>query len=525
MRHDKRFRKARLALGAVVAIAGLVLTACAGNAQSNDPHHITIALGEEPRSLASWNAYAAAGHVVLRNIQEALLNRDPETNELVGELATSWEQVDDTTWHFTLREGVSFTDGTPFNAETAADGLNYVLSPENAFAMRVFLGPDVTAEAVDEYTLALKTATPDPILPDRMYYVTIPSYAAIEDDPDAYDTTPVGTGPYTLERWDRGQRIELVANEEWWGRDDEQAALGDNESVTSATYVFRPETQVRAGLISSGEADLARWVTQDQCESAPNCVYDTGVETIHLRLDTPNPLLGDVRVREAISLALDRDALLNQILGGGEVAAQLVGPSATGFNPALTVTEPDLDAAKALIEEAAADGVDLSTPLRVVTREGNILRSNEAIQLIADTLTSIGLTAVTSETVESASFEEQWAAGYPQIPADRGWVALQMHGNELLDYSASFGMFFTCDAALSAFCDDKVEAPYIAATEAIGETRESQLQALAQTAYDTYADLPIGQPNFYYALSDKVDWQPRVDGFQLLKEMTLAPSK
>ena len=81
----------------------------------------------------------------------------PKTNDLVPELALSWKQIDPTNWQFKLRQGVKFTDGSPFDAKAAATSINYVLDPKNAFAMRTFLGPDVQASAVDQYTLNIKT--------------------------------------------------------------------------------------------------------------------------------------------------------------------------------------------------------------------------------------------------------------------------------------------------------------------------------------------------------------------------------
>src|SRR5690606_22435785 len=106
-------------------------------------------------------------------------------------------------------ENGSFHDGSPFNAEAAAFGLNHVLDPDNAFPMRTFLGPELTATAVDEYTLDVTTEAPDPILPTRLYFVTIPSMKALQENPDDWDSHPVGTGPYKFVAWNRGQSIEL----------------------------------------------------------------------------------------------------------------------------------------------------------------------------------------------------------------------------------------------------------------------------------------------------------------------------
>src|SRR5918999_6436805 len=131
------------ALGLSASAIGMALRAApeAALAQAEPAGQITISLSAEPSTLENWNAYSLDGHPVLRNIFEALLNRDPATNELVGELATAWEWTDDQTIRFTLREGVTFHDGTPLTTENAVSGLNYTWSSENAFDIIQFMGP------------------------------------------------------------------------------------------------------------------------------------------------------------------------------------------------------------------------------------------------------------------------------------------------------------------------------------------------------------------------------------------------
>ena len=97
---------------------------------------VTIVVGEEPLMLAGHDATASFNNQIMRNFDEALLNRDPKTSELVPELATKWEQTNPTTWRFTLRQGVKFHDGSPFNAESAAEALNFMWSKENNFRVR-----------------------------------------------------------------------------------------------------------------------------------------------------------------------------------------------------------------------------------------------------------------------------------------------------------------------------------------------------------------------------------------------------
>ena len=502
----------------------MVLTACSGgsggDSGGSDGSEVTIALGEEPRTLASWNAYSNDGHPILRNVGEALLNRDPATSELVPELATAWSQIDDLNWQFTLREGVKFHDGTEFNAEAAADALNYVLDPENAFPMRTFLGPNVTFSATDEFTLNVETETADPILPTRLYFVTIPSPTQIEEDPAAYETNPIGTGPYKFTSWDRGRSIVLEANPDWWGLENTDEAQGVQD-ITKATYVFRPETAVRAAMVSQSEADMSNRITLEQCEEAPKCESTPTVEMVILRLDMPNPTLGDLRIRQAISLAFDKDVVMNDLGGGGELFGQIVGPAATGYAD-LPPFPYDVKRATELVAEAAADGVDVTVPLHVNAREGYILRANEQIQYIADQLKAIGLTGVTSGMFETAAFEEQWTIGYDNIPADRGLIGLQQHGNELMDYSGSIGGYYSCTGQTSAYCDQTLEDMYVEATAATGEDRQEKLAAIAEYVYETVPVVPIGAPSFNFGLSNRLDWTPRMDGFILLKEMTLS---
>lgn len=513
----------RIGAVATLAAAVMVLTACSGGTGGNggdggDSSEITIALGEEPRTLASWNAYSNDGHPILRNVGEALLNRDPETAELVPELATEWSQVDDLNWSFTLREGVKFHNGKDFNAQAAADALNYVLDADNAFPMRTFLGPNVTFTATDEFTLNAETETPDPILPTRLYFVTIPEPSQIKDDPAAYETNPIGTGPYKFVSWERGQNIVLEANPDWWGLTDTDDARGTQE-IQKATYLFRPETAVRAAMVGQGEADLVNRITTEQCDDSPKCESTPTVEMVLLRLDTPNPTLGDLRIRQAISMAFDKDVVMNDLGGGGDLFGQIVGSAAVGYAD-LEPYPYDPEKAKELVAEAAADGVDVTVPLQVNAREGYILRANEQIQYIADQLVAIGLTGATSGMYETAAFEEQWTMGYDNIPPERGLLGLQQHGNELMDFSQSIAGYYSCDGATSAFCDPELDKMYVEANAATGDDRQAKLAAIAEFVYDEVPVIPIGAPSFNFGLVEDLNWTPRMDGFILLKEMT-----
>jgi peptide/nickel transport system substrate-binding protein len=508
------------ALGLSLPAAGLVSTGGLLGAQTPEPTgKIVLSLTVEPDTLENWRAYSTDGHPVIRNVQEALLNRDPVSNELVGELATSWEQTDDVTWRFTLREGVTFHNGEAFNAEVAAFGINYTWSPENNFQIYQYVGPDMNATAIDEYTVDVVTEAPDPILPSRLYFSPIPSMRQVQDEPDTLPDNPIGTGPYIFREWNRGQYIRLEANPDWWGHGAEDA-LGQ-VTIAEAEFVFREESAVRAAMVVSGEAQFARFLAPEDAETTPKSVTASSVETIFLRLDTMHPAMSDIRIRQAIGEAVDKQGVADQLFGGGEPASQLVGASATGYNPDLQPYPYDMDHATQLVEEAAAEGVQVDAPINVVTRQGIYLRNDEFAEYIANQLNEIGLTA-SSEVIEIAQYNEQFDQNYSDIPPERGWIATNPHGNEIMDVSSTAQAYYSCEGGSSTYCNPELDEALAKAIPLTGEERVAALQAVTKMYYDDYGSIPVIHMPLNYGLAENLTWEPRLDGFMLLKEMSLA---
>jgi peptide/nickel transport system substrate-binding protein len=497
------------ALGLSIPAAGAILgTQISGvSAQAAEPTgKLTISMSVEPDTLENWKAYSTDGHPILRNVQEALLNRDPVTNELVGELATAWEQTNETTWRFTLRQGVTFHNGDPFNAE------------ENEFEIYQFVGPDMTATAVDEYTLDVTTELPDPILPSRLYFSPFPNMIQVQERPDSLVTEPIGTGPYSFVEWNRGQYITITANPNWWGLTAEDA--GGTVTIKDCEFVFRAESAVRASQVTAGEAQIGRFLAPEDCATTPNCQSVSSVETIFLRLDTNHVAMKDIRIRQAIAFAVDKQAIADELFGGGEPASQLVGPSATGYNPNLEPYPYDMDRAKALVEEAAGAGVPIDAELTVVTREGIYLRNDELAEYVATQLREIGLNAK-SEVIEPALYNPDYSSNIKDVPETRGWITTNPHGNEIMDVSATAASYYTCDGAASVYCDPVLDAALDAALPLIGDERVAALNVVQQMFYDAYAAVPVIHMPLNYGLAANLQWTPRLDAFMLLKEMTL----
>jgi peptide/nickel transport system substrate-binding protein len=470
--------------------------------------------------LAGHDATADYNSQITRNIDEALLNRDPKTTELVPELATKWEQIDPLTWRFTLRQGVKFHDGLAFNAETAAEAINFMFDKKNAFRVRNRVGPEFVAKPVSEYVIDIVLESPDPVLPTRMFYSAMHSPKAQREAPDQTPIRPVGTGPYKFVEWVKGQYIKLEANPDWWGHTSPDARGA--ATIKDLTFVFRAEREVRTAMVQRKEADAARWVSQEQCKNAPQCKGGPTVETILLRPDTTNPVLGDKRIREAIALGIDKDVIMNDILGGGEPAAQLVRPTVFGHNPAIKPYPYDPARAKQLVAEAKAAGVPVdTTPLTLLARRAAYFRIEEATEAIGDMLKQAGLTTIKTQLLEGAKFTEVYSGAPKPIDPARGLLAINSHGNEMLDFAQTVSFYFTCAGTPSVFCDPEFDEMQKKALPLSGAEREKAYQAIGQAAHDQFIVVPIGAPSFWYAITQRLDWTPRADGFILGKEMTL----
>ncbi len=486
----------------------------------------TYAAIREWRTMEAFNAYDEVQSPGLRNVIEVLLDRDPVSNELIPELATSFEQLDELTWSFTIREGVSFHDGSPLNAEAVAYAVNHQWSEENAFQVRGFMGPQITAEAVDEYTVHVMTASPDPILPNRMHLQGISSMKQLLEEPDQYALVPIGTGPYKFKDFIAGDALILEANHDWWGLDPDQGARGAI-NFDEVVFLYRPEDAVRLAQVKTGEVDIAQWISAESCLEAEategiGCRSEVSVETLFMRMDLEPPregtAFGDQRVRLAFQLAVDYDTILDTILGGqATIARQMVGPSATGHNESIEPYGYDPERAKQLLDEAAADGVPVyETEFINVSLIGWFSRSEELHQAVNGYLQELGLNVVL-EVSELEPFIEK--VGKRPPPGRGRYFFVGPHGNELYDYALSLKGHLSCESPFATGCFPELDVMREAAEPLIGAERDQALQDIAQYVHDQVYSGAVAHLDLSYAVSDCLNWVVPLGHRALAKDM------
>ncbi len=482
----------RIALLCGAAVSCLGLPAFAADTD------VTIVLNEELETLEPCMASQSnIGRVLLQNISETMTELDPANGELMPRLATSWEETDDATWRFHLREGVAFSDGSAFDAEDVKHSIERTLSDQLTceIGAKYFGGMTITPTVVDAHTIDISSDPAQPILPLLMSTLTIvPAEAPME-----FTRDPVGTGPYELTEYNVGQDIILARRDGYWG---------DAPAVTKATYVFRSDDAVRAAMVQTGEADIAPLISQtDATNKATDFAYPNS-ETTYLRIDSNIPPLDDIRVRQALNMAVDREAFLGTLIPeDAQIATHMTVPSTLGADEDLAVPAYDPEGAKKLLEEAKADGVPVDTEILLLGRLGNFPNVTEVMEALQAMFADAGFN-VKLQMVEVAEwikyYSKPFAAG--ETPA----LVQAMHDNNRGDPVFSMYFKYACEGLQSGICDEELDADIAAATGTPGDGRAEAWRKAFARAHDLSADVFLFHMVGFSRVSERLDFTPTI---------------
>ncbi|MBL7498486.1 ABC transporter substrate-binding protein [Frankia sp. CNm7] len=366
LRLGARRRRGRLALTAVAAAAGLVLAACGGDAASDDPAGavgggtadpnatVVVGLVLEPSTLdITTGSGVAIAQVLLNNVYQGLLERDDEGN-ITPKLASEYKLSDDgLTYTFTLRDGVTFHDGTPLTASDVVASLSKVIAPGSTNPNAGDFASLESVTSPDPKTVVLKLKSRDA---NFTFWLTGPAGAVLKDGATDLAETAVGTGPFTFDSWKHGDSITLVRNDSYWG---DQAGV--------AEVVFRYITDVNAqnNAVKTGQVDIGAILDSDLLdayEGDPNFTIVKGSTTDKFTLGFNNAKapLSDERVRHAIRQGIDKDGLLKTFGQGIRIGSD-VPPLDPWYEDLTSIDKYNPENAKKLLADAGfASGLDLT---------------------------------------------------------------------------------------------------------------------------------------------------------------------
>ncbi|MGE7022523.1 glutathione ABC transporter substrate-binding protein [Solibacillus cecembensis] len=352
---------------------------------------------------------------VQSNLYETLVVRDAN-GDLVPGLAESWTQVDDLTWEFKLKQGVTFHDGEAFNAEAVKTSFDRILDPKVA-SPRAFLFEMVTEiKVIDDSTVQFVTEYPfSPLLAHLTHNgggVISPKsiaadYAAMEADSavlagSVISTNPVGTGPFKFVSWTPGTEIKLEKFAEY---------AGTPANLDTVTFKVVPEGATRVAELQSGYADIIGTVEPSQVANVNSfdaaAVLETASSSLtYIGFNTKKKPFDDAKVRQAISKTIDRTKLIDGIYEGyGVPAISPLSPGIFGYTEDVTSMEYNVEEAKALLAEAGyADGFTTT-----IWTNDNPVRQQVAI-VLQEELKKLNITA-NIEVLEFGAYLEKTAAG------------------------------------------------------------------------------------------------------------------
>ncbi len=485
-----------MAIAFSVAITAGFLGSQGAWAQSENTE-ITIVLPEGPANLEPCSSVLShVGRIIKQNVVEMLTEISPEDGSVSPRLAESWEQIDADTWRYHLRDGVTFHDGTPFNADAVVFSITRIMSPDITCVDRgkMLGGVSLSAEKVDDLTVDISGDSAMPISPTMMGAV-----AMVSPNTPANEATrePIGTGPYKFVSW-VPEAVVLDRNDEYWG---------DEPEISRVTYVFRSDSAVRAAMVATGEADLAPEISPQDATNPDTDFSYFNSETSRFRIGATQPPLDDIRVRRAINLAVDREALHGTVFSKDAViATQLVVPAINGYNPDIPVWKYDPEEAKRLLAEAAADGVAVDTPIRIIGRTGIYPNAAEAAEALMSMWQEVGFN-MTLNMLEVAEWMKYSDKPYPE---DRGPTLLQDQVDNATGdaLSTAYPKYHT-DGQTSEFSDPTLDAVLEKAVAATGdERREAWQEAFRMVQEDFVLEVPLFHMVGYTRVGPRIDWRP-----------------
>jgi peptide/nickel transport system substrate-binding protein len=430
---------ASLRKAAVAAVSALVLATAAARAQT-----ITIAIEAPITSVDPHYHNLSPNNGLADVIFGALVNYDERVRPQPG-LAVSWRAVDDTTWEFRLRPNVRFHNGNPFTAEDVAFTLARVPTvPNSPSSFATFTRPITGVEIVDPLTIRFRTATPYPLIVTDLASVRILNRAVHEGaTTEDFNSgrVAIGAGPYRLVSFRQGDRVELERFDGYWG---------ERPAYQRATLRMITNNAARTAALLAGDVDaIAAVPTSDLARLRADQRFviseADSVRLIYLALDhsrdanspgiqdaegrpiTDRNPLRDVRVRRALSMAIDRNAISQRVMEGTSIPAGQFLPEGTyAYVPDLRPTPFDLEGARRLLAEAGYPNgfrITLAGPNDRYVNDARIIQAIGQMWTRAGVRTSVEALPWTayvprSDRQEFSAFLYGWgsASGEPSSP-------------------------------------------------------------------------------------------------------------
>jgi peptide/nickel transport system substrate-binding protein len=491
--------------GLAVALLGLCLTVAPGALLAKEK--LTVDLVNEPSSLDPHVQWNPDSYYVYRNIFDNLITRDDKGN-IVPQVATSWKYLSDTEIEFAIRDDVTFHDGKKLTAQDVAFSVQRITDPKFASPQLGQFNKIIKAEVTGPTTVKLTTDGPYPALLGQLVKLSIvPKHVVDAVGKDAFNLKPVGSGPYKFDGWQRGVQVTLATNDKYWGT-----------KGPFATVAFRavPDAATRVANLQAGTSDLGVTLDSDlaaQLKNSPKAkVLSVLTERVaYLRLNPAKPPFDNAKVRQAVAYAIDKEAMVEGILGGyDKPVPEMLTPAHVGWVSDIAAPSYDLKKAQALVQEAGEAGkaeIELAT---------SPVFDQRIVQAIQQMLSEAGLN-VKINMSDMASYLKRAQGGIDATPS-------LSFGRWSCSCQDADGVLFPLlhkSSSWSVYRNPKAD-------ELLEQARQSLDDKVRLAAYRSVHEIvaqdvplvPLYQSAAIYGAAKELQWQPSPSESLFLNRMT-----
>jgi peptide/nickel transport system substrate-binding protein len=477
---------------------------------------VKIVLAAEPPGLDLFQTSGSEHSTIYReNMTDLISWVAKDTKELVPLSGfTGWEQVAPDRWRFHLREGVKFHNGEVFDAAAAVVSVNIQGDPDQATDSFADTGP-ITGEVVDPLTMEVVCAEVCPIFPRAAKALGFQAPKWYTENPeDVTSRNTMGLGPYRLRQWDPGIAIHLEAHPDYVPNPEvpeTQAPV-----IQNVTYLFREETTVRAAMVNAGEADLANNIAIADEGNVPVFHRTASGLNPFLAIDTIwNPVLKNVKVRQALAQGFDCQEIVDTVLNGATTCRGNAGfPGINGITEEnVKPYEYNPERAKQLLEEAGYAGEEI----RIASRAVAYLGQQEVMEAIASYWAEIGVNA-NLQIMESGVHRDVRYCGIGNVDGDvskeppgcdHGDIYETSADLSSMDYSRLIYGWLSCTSPTSRVCEPRMEELGQRALVASGAERTQLLTQVADVVHEEVLLLGLFDGVIFIGQHADLDWEPR----------------
>jgi peptide/nickel transport system substrate-binding protein len=501
----------RATLGATVLLAATSLAACglSPSTPAATDGTLTVDLASYPASLDPGQQYDTDSYSVYRNIFDQLVHRDPATEKIIPWLATKWRQNSPTTWTFTVRDGVKFSDGSPLTAADAAFSIERILDPKFASQQNANFSAIASATGSGQQ-LSITTKYPSPTLLSYLTTLSVVPKAYEQKVGDAaFNLKPMGSGPYTFVSDIPGSQVVLKRNDSWWGT---------KPSISQVTFRAVPDVASRVADLQSGKADLADALTPDSTSQLKGNsklkVLSTPTERVsYLAFNTiDGGPTNNATVRKAISLAIDYKSLIGNLESGyARQVNSVLTPLSEGYPTALPDYTYNPTQAKAMLTAAGVEG-------KTVIMATSPTYDPQVVQAIQANIEDVGL-KVSIQNTDQATYLKK-----VQSPTHNwGSIRFGQWSCSCLDADGVAYPLFRSGTIWSSYSSRQFDALVDQARQTLDPNTRTSLYAQAYGLLTK--DLPgIGlfQIVAIYGASSHVTWKPDAQQSFFVADMKLS---